>query len=401
MTGSKYGKQYSVPKEFPSVLKAFTREVLRSQPADIYEFGSQYFAEMLAQEEAAAAAELAGPRRLSPEELRELLDTMFHEADVDSSGALSMTEFKVRATAATAQLCGRYERDWCEARRLRISADSSSGEEQQQQQQQQQLPNHSLSRSCVRACVCARALLVRSQEVLKMADLGLSDRETKRVMAEADFDDNGEISYDEFIPLAVDLVGGMYAKMDAEADREQNEADAREEAQNYLMHGMTKEEVEQVMGEIFAKSDVDGSGNLSISEFRKCCKDADIGLTKKEINVLMHQCDVDGDGHISYEEFVPLCFEMLTEILKDELLKEKQVCLHAHLLSLSLSLHLLLSFSRTFSLSLSASHLSLSLCLSHQSLSLSHSHTHTHTHTRLLSHTTSSSRSRPRSSRSS
>jgi len=255
MTGSKYGKQYSVPKEFPSVLKAFTREVLRSQPADIYEFGSQYFAEMLAQEEAAAAAELAGPRRLSPEELRELLDTMFHEADVDSSGALSMTEFK---------------------------------------------------------------------EVLKMADLGLSDRETKRVMAEADFDDNGEISYDEFIPLAVDLVGGMYAKMDAEADREQNEADAREEAQNYLMHGMTKEEVEQVMGEIFAKSDVDGSGNLSISEFRKCCKDADIGLTKKEINVLMHQCDVDGDGHISYEEFVPLCFEMLTEILKDELLKEKQ-----------------------------------------------------------------------------
>jgi len=38
----------------------------------------------------------------------------------------------------------------------------------------------------------------------------------------------------------------------------------------------------------------------------------------------MHQCDVDGDGHISYEEFVPLCFEMLTEILKDELLKEKQ-----------------------------------------------------------------------------
>ena len=38
----------------------------------------------------------------------------------------------------------------------------------------------------------------------------------------------------------------------------------------------------------------------------------------------MHQCDVDGDGHISYEEFVPLCFEMLTEILKDELLMEKR-----------------------------------------------------------------------------
>ena len=157
-----------------------------------------------------------------------------------------------------------------------------------------------------------------------MADLGLSDRETKRVMAEADFNDDGEISYEEFIPLAVDLVGSMYAKMEAEHAREEAENAAREEAQQYLLHGMTKEEVESVMGEIFAKSDADGSGSLSLNEFRKCCKDADIGLTKKEINVLMHQCDVDGDGCISYEEFIPLCFEMLTEILKDELLKEKQ-----------------------------------------------------------------------------
>merc|ERR1712070_354185 len=78
------------------------------------------------------------------------------------------------------------------------------------------------------------------------------------------------------------------------------------------------------MQEIFVKSDVDGNGQLSVQEFQKCCKDADIGLTRKEINILMHQCDVDGDGFISYEEFIPLCFEMLTEILKDEMLAEKR-----------------------------------------------------------------------------
>ena len=252
---SKYGKQYAVPKEFPSVLKSFTREVLRAQPQDIYEFGAQYFTELLAQAEAAQAAESAGVRRLSPEELEQLLTEMFHQADVDGSGALSMTEFR---------------------------------------------------------------------EVLKMADLGLTDRETKRVMAEADFDGNGEISYNEFIPLAVDLVQSMYAKMEMEQARAQEEDEAREEAKNYLLHGMTKEEVEAVMTEIFMKSDADGSGQLSITEFQKCCRDADIGLTRKEVNILMHQCDVDGDGQISYEEFVPLCFEMLTEILKDELLQEKR-----------------------------------------------------------------------------
>merc|ERR1719181_972187 len=87
---------------------------------------------------------------------------------------------------------------------------------------------------------------------------------------------------------------------------------------------MSKEEAEGVMMEIFMKSDADGSGALSLAEFQKCCKDADIGLTRKEINILMHQCDVDGDGHISYEEFVPLCFEMLTEIMKDSLLNQQR-----------------------------------------------------------------------------
>ncbi len=78
------------------------------------------------------------------------------------------------------------------------------------------------------------------------------------------------------------------------------------------------------MREVFLRADTDGSGALSLAEFQKCCKEADIGLTRKEVKYLMHQCDVDGDGNISYEEFIPLCFEMLCEILKDELLKESR-----------------------------------------------------------------------------
>ena len=47
-------------------------------------------------------------------------------------------------------------------------------------------------------------------------DIGLSEKEAKRVMAEADFNNDGEIEYAEFIPLAVELVQAMYAKMEAE-----------------------------------------------------------------------------------------------------------------------------------------------------------------------------------------
>ena len=76
-----------------------------------------------------------------------------------------------------------------------------------------------------------------------MADLGLSDREVKRVMAEADINNDGGVSYEEFIPLAIELIMSMYAKMEIEAQREAEENQAREEAQNYLLHGMTKEQV--------------------------------------------------------------------------------------------------------------------------------------------------------------
>jgi len=44
-----YSRDFGVPKDFPSVLKAFTREVLRSNPSDIYEFGANYFSEVLQQ----------------------------------------------------------------------------------------------------------------------------------------------------------------------------------------------------------------------------------------------------------------------------------------------------------------------------------------------------------------
>ena len=101
---SKYGASYSVPNEFPSLLKAFTREVLRAQPHDIYEFGAQYFSELLAQAEAAQAAETSGLRRLSPTELQDLLTQMFHEADTDGSGALNPTEFKVCARIGASPL---------------------------------------------------------------------------------------------------------------------------------------------------------------------------------------------------------------------------------------------------------------------------------------------------------
>ena len=43
---SKYLQKFPVPQDFPEMLHDFAREVLRDQPADIYEYGALYFRAM-------------------------------------------------------------------------------------------------------------------------------------------------------------------------------------------------------------------------------------------------------------------------------------------------------------------------------------------------------------------
>lgn len=49
MSTSKYTVDAKVPADFPLVLKEFSREVLRAQPTNIYEFGAQFFKQKLAE----------------------------------------------------------------------------------------------------------------------------------------------------------------------------------------------------------------------------------------------------------------------------------------------------------------------------------------------------------------
>ena len=129
-------------------------------------------------------------------------------------------------------------------------------------------------------------------------------------MAEADEDGDGYIDYREFVPLAVDIVQAIFAKADFQARKSQLSELAADEARDMLLHGLPRAELVSLLEDLFKRADTDGSGYLSRSEFHVCLKEADLGLTRKEINAIMMEIDADGDDKISYEEFVPLCLEV-------------------------------------------------------------------------------------------
>merc|ERR1711907_62548 len=143
-------------------------------------------------------------------------------------------------------------------------------------------------------------------------------------MGEADENEDGYIDYNEFLPIGVDIVQAIFARREAEAAAQADQEAAQEAARIALVHGMDKDQYKQMLLSYFRAHDVDNSGFLSRKEFKECMKNADLGLTRQEINALMSEIDVDGDDNISLDEFDTIFFEMLVEIVSLAALEESR-----------------------------------------------------------------------------
>jgi len=160
------------------------------------------------------------------------------------------------------------------------------------------------------------------KEVIQTSRLGFSKQEIRRMLMEADENEDGYIDYNEFLPIGVDIVQAIFARREAEAAAQADQDAAQEAARIALVHGMDKDQYKQMLLSYFRAHDVDNSGFLSRKEFKECMKNADLGLTRQEINALMAEIDVDGDDNISLEEFDSIFFEMLVEIVSLAALEE-------------------------------------------------------------------------------
>lgn len=269
---SAYQKPITIPEGFPALLKAFTREILRSQPSNILEFGARYFADILYQRDGGVAPSRGAPdmpstsnkdamdvedtatmldiAKLSPAELEPILMKLFIDADADRSGFLDRNEFT---------------------------------------------------------------------HVLRNASLNLTDRQMRQILSEADENDDDVIQYKEFMPIMIDILQSIKAKEQAKAMMHGVETMVRTEVETMLLHGLPKAELEALMLKVFKKADADGSGQLNRHEFKDALKAAELGLTRKDINLVLTHVDVDQDGLVSYEEFIPVCFQVLVERFKDEI----------------------------------------------------------------------------------
>ena len=116
----------------------------------------------------------------------------------------------------------------------------------------------------------------------------------------------------------MEIVQLIIAKADAENKILENET----VVEDLLLHGMDRDQLNAMLLSIFKAADKDGSGALDRAEFQNALRSADLGLTRKEINGLLHVVDENEDGQISYEEFAPLAFDICVQIYARQLAHE-------------------------------------------------------------------------------
>merc|ERR1712013_227108 len=59
-----------------------------------------------------------------------------------------------------------------------------------------------------------------------------------------------------------------------------------------------------ILGKMFKKYDLDGSGMISLDELKQVCKEA--GKSEEDAVDMFENADVSGDGKVSYTEFIKM-----------------------------------------------------------------------------------------------
>ena len=117
---------------------------------------------------------------------------------------------------------------------------------------------------------------ISNDEIGKVME-GLGERlepeEIDALIAEIDYDNDGEVDFDEFVCLMVKTI---------------NQADKAEE--------------ELVM--VFNQFDVDGNGEIDARDLEHVLNDMGYGIDLDEAEAMINFFDKDGDGNINFAEFI-------------------------------------------------------------------------------------------------
>jgi Ca2+-binding EF-hand superfamily protein len=344
---------FAVPKGFPEVLKNFTQEILRAINMDnacgsdedqILDWARRYFAQLaqknlptLSQEEVFSLAQklfvaadadcsgsldkaevrsvledLAGDLSIrKSKQINNLVDEVMQKADVNENGTVDYEEFLPVAV------------DIVQTVALRVAAQAAQDLRELREVVEKIFDVYDEDRS---GFLDASEFNAVFTDLTSELGLSISDstRLSEEILQNVDVNGDGQVQRAEFMPIAMDILQSILDE--AEADREfaQDEDQLIKQAQDVLVHGMTEEELTEILFGLFKDADKDASGFLDADEFHNCLTSTEIGFTQEEIELMKNSVDANGDGRIDFNEFVPLAYSLLVEVIAKQIGDENE-----------------------------------------------------------------------------
>lgn len=287
-------------------------QILRNQPPNIFSFGAQYFKEK--------ANQGTGGGGMSEEELVEYLTHLFLESDKDGNGVLDKQEFKRLMQSADLGLSkkqikflyaeadinddGTIEyREFIPAcvelvmtMQARANTRAQAEEEEAEAHtaaadyffhgMSKEELEHMLRQSFDEADKDHSGQLDMKEftAFLKSLPLNLTKKEINMALMEVDTNQDGQVSIEEFVPLFHVIMIEMI---------------------KYSILDITRQpsELASFIVDLCQRQDHDGSGFLKPSRIANCIRDADLGLTKFQIMMIMSEAPA-GDSGVEYEKFL-------------------------------------------------------------------------------------------------
>jgi Ca2+-binding EF-hand superfamily protein len=286
-------------------------------------------------EQQAATIEEPEETTMAPEELERFLRQLFYQADVESSGYLHPRAFAqllrssglgfsnktIRKVVEEADVNGDGWIDYLEYVSTMVQIIQSQQARNRQQQRTwedeararaaatefilQGVSRDWLERSILKMFMQAdlnnNGTLDTAEFVtcLRSCDLGLSRKEITWLMSEVDVNQDGVVSYQEFVPLCFDLMVELIKD-------------------KFLQdHGALR--LQEYFVDIFREYDNKGSGKVSLSQLRESLSLASLNLTAVQVQAVVAEARQDEGGLVSYQPFSRVAAQMVMDMLGAEL----------------------------------------------------------------------------------
>jgi len=346
---------FDVPSGFPEILKTFTREILRAINMDdkcgdsevqLLDWSQRYFASLaksnvptLSQEEVFTlaqklfiAADVNQNGSLDKQEVQHVLEDLAGDLDIKKS---SHIEELVNQVMEVADVNEDGSVDYEEFLPVAVEIVQAVVQKLVEKAEQEQRELREVVEKIFDAYDTDKSGFLDASEFNSVftdltGELGLpaSDaaRLSEEILRNVDVNGDGQVQRSEFMPIAMEILQTILDEAEAAGDEQKVDDDDEElieQAQNILVHGMTEEELTEVLFKIFKDADKDESGSLDPNEFVNCLASTEIGFTEDEIALMKNSVDLNGDGLVDFEEFAPLAYSLLVEVIAKQIADEE------------------------------------------------------------------------------